>query len=141
MLDLYKNIKKRRLELKMSQDILAQKTGYTDRSSIAKIENGNVDLSYDKILLFAQSLDIKPEVLMGYSSLQSSTIQLYPIEEKIVTEYRKSDDYTKDLVHRVLKIDVQESSYPDIPDTPEDFEKKYPPVYTNSASCSRKRNA
>lgn len=65
MLDLYKNIKKRRSELKMSQDTLAQKTGYSDRSSIAKIESGNIDLSYDKILLFAKALDIEPSELMG----------------------------------------------------------------------------
>lgn len=38
MLDLYKNIKERRLALKMSQDTLAELTGYKDRSSIAKIE-------------------------------------------------------------------------------------------------------
>ena len=38
MLALYKNIKARRLELKMSQDRLAELTGYKDRSSIAKIE-------------------------------------------------------------------------------------------------------
>lgn len=38
MLTLYKNIKKLREELGMSQDELAEKTGYTSRSSIAKIE-------------------------------------------------------------------------------------------------------
>ena len=43
MLALYKNIKKRRLELKMSQDQLAAMTGYKDRSSITKIEKGEVD--------------------------------------------------------------------------------------------------
>lgn len=116
MLDLYKNIKKRRIELKMSQDLLAQKTGYTDRSSIAKIENGSVDLSYDKILLFSQALDIDPPDLMGYStdlsnsSQLNDTLQLYPIEKKLILEYRKSDDYTKELVHRVLKIDEKGDS-------------------------------
>lgn len=38
MLTLYKNIKKLREELGMSQDELAEKAGYTSRSSIAKIE-------------------------------------------------------------------------------------------------------
>ena len=37
MLPLYKNIKSKRTELKMSQDTLAELTGYKDRSSIAKI--------------------------------------------------------------------------------------------------------
>ena len=44
MLTLYKNIKKLREELGMSQDELAEKAGYTSRSSIAKIEKGLVDL-------------------------------------------------------------------------------------------------
>ena len=48
MLALYKNIKARRLELKMSQDRLAELTGYKDRSSIAKIEKGEVDLAESK---------------------------------------------------------------------------------------------
>ena len=56
MLDLYKNIKERRLALKMSQDTLAELTGYRDRSSIAKIEKGDVDISESKIRDFAKAL-------------------------------------------------------------------------------------
>ena len=37
---LYERIKKRREELGMSQDELAQKLGYKSRSTIAKIEKG-----------------------------------------------------------------------------------------------------
>ena len=48
MLPLYQNIKSRRTELKMSQDTLAELTGYKDRSSIAKIEKGEVDLAESK---------------------------------------------------------------------------------------------
>ena len=44
MLQLYANIKKRRLELEMTQSDLAQKMGYADKSMIAKIEKGTVDL-------------------------------------------------------------------------------------------------
>ena len=58
MLALYKNIKKRRLELKMSQDQLAAMTGYKDRSSITKIEKGEVDLAESKIREFAKALKI-----------------------------------------------------------------------------------
>lgn len=65
MLDLYKNIKSRREELGMSQEELAKKTEYTSRSSIAKIEKGEVDLPLSKIELFANALDISPSELMG----------------------------------------------------------------------------
>ena len=65
MLALYKNIKKIRTELKMSQAELANKTGYTDRSSIAKIENGLVDLPFSKILQFSSIFHISPLKLIG----------------------------------------------------------------------------
>ena len=66
MLELYKNIKRRRLELNMSQEELALKTGYRDRSSIAKIEKGLVDLPQTKIKLFADALGTTAPELIGY---------------------------------------------------------------------------
>lgn len=66
MLKLYSNIKSLREELGYSQDDLAKKTGYTSRSSIAKIEKGLVDLSQTKIDLFANALKTTPAKLMGW---------------------------------------------------------------------------
>ena len=65
MLELYKNIKEYRKNLGMSQAELAKKTGYNDRSSIAKIERGDVDLPQSKIMLFAKALNVSPGKLMG----------------------------------------------------------------------------
>ena len=63
-MNLYKNIKRIRTTLNMSQDELASKTGYTDRSSIAKIESGKVDIPYSKILVFADALGVSVYELM-----------------------------------------------------------------------------
>lgn len=86
MLDLYKNIKKRRTELGLSQQQLAELTGYTDRSSIAKIESGNVDLSESKIKKFADVLHISASELMGFpesdESASSSDSQGYYINQE-----------------------------------------------------------
>ena len=65
MIDLYRNIRKFRIEHKMSQDTLAKLTGYTSRSSIAKIEKGEVDLPLSKIEAFADALNVEPSELMG----------------------------------------------------------------------------
>lgn len=67
MYELYENIKKRRIELGMTQEELAKRTGYTDRSSIAKIESGKVDLTRSKIILFADVLGVSPSDLMGWT--------------------------------------------------------------------------
>lgn len=66
MKDVYKNIKKIRLEKGMSQEELAHKVGYTDRSSIAKIESGKVDLTNTKIVEFANALGVSPMQLLGW---------------------------------------------------------------------------
>ena len=66
MLELYKNIKRRRQKLKMTQTDLALKMGYADKSMIAKIEKGNVDLPQSKILAFANVLETTPGELMGW---------------------------------------------------------------------------
>ena len=65
MLALYRNIKDRRLELNLTQTDLAKRTGYSDKSMIAKIEAGKVDLPLSKIEIFAEALEISPSELMG----------------------------------------------------------------------------
>lgn len=71
---LYDNIKKLRLEQNMTQDELAQKVGYTSRSSINKIEAGKVDLSQSKIIEFASALGVTPAQLMGWRDIDGDAL-------------------------------------------------------------------
>ena len=66
MLQLYENIKKRRLELNMSQQELAESVGYKGKSMISQVENGLVDLPESMIMKFASALDTTPSYLMGW---------------------------------------------------------------------------
>ncbi len=59
------NIKKRRFELRMSQQELADAMGYKTRSTIAKIESGENDVSQKKLQKFAQVLDTTVEALIS----------------------------------------------------------------------------
>lgn len=68
MLDLYKNIKEFRMSRHMTQTELAEKTGYSDKSMIAKIEKGQIDLSQSKIEQFAEALKVSPSQLMGWET-------------------------------------------------------------------------
>lgn len=65
-MDMYEKIKKLRLQLGLSQDELAEKVGYTHRSSIGKVESGLVDLPQSKIQAFATALHTTPQYLMGF---------------------------------------------------------------------------
>jgi len=62
------NIRKRRFELKMSQQELAEAMGYKTRSTIAKIESGENDVTQKKLQRFAAVLDTTVEALVSGSS-------------------------------------------------------------------------
>lgn len=59
-------IKNLRVDKGMTQDELAQKAGYTSRSSINKIELGLVDIPQSKIISIAEALNTTPAYLMGW---------------------------------------------------------------------------
>lgn len=59
------NIKRRRYELRMSQQELAEAMGYKTRSTIAKIESGENDVSQKKLRKFAEVLDTTVEALIS----------------------------------------------------------------------------
>lgn len=61
-----KMIKERRIELKMSQRELADKMGYSNHSTITRIESGKVDIPQSKIAKFAEVLNTTPTQLMGW---------------------------------------------------------------------------
>ena len=65
-MELYKRIKQRREELGISQDELAKMLGYKSRSTIAKIEKGENDITQSKIAAFAKALQTTPSYLMGW---------------------------------------------------------------------------
>ena len=75
-------VKQRRELLGMSQDELAQKCGYTSRSSIAKIETGHVDLpGTKKLALFAAALKTTTSYLVsGISEDEISWVKISPIQ-------------------------------------------------------------
>lgn len=132
MLQLYKNIKKRRTELHLTQAELATKMGYADKSMIAKIEKGLVDLPQSKIIAFAEALHVSPGDLMGWELSDSDIANAFisddlgdiidniqdfsPYEKAHFKSYlhlleinrKKVDDYTNQLLSlQQMETDVQ----------------------------------
>lgn len=101
---LHDRIKNRRLELKMSQDELAQKTGYKTKSAISRIESGTRDITQSQIKLFAKALQTTPSYLMGWDEENSDNKTQE--EQEILEPYNKLNNagkekavsYTQDLV-------------------------------------------
>lgn len=67
-------IKFRREELQMSQEELANRLGYKSRSTIAKIESGENDLTQSKIIAFAKALNTTAQWLLDYDDLNNMPI-------------------------------------------------------------------
>lgn len=77
------NIKKRRFELRMSQQELAEAMGYKTRSTIAKIESEENDVSQKKLKKFAAVLDTTVEELIaGYSPAVPTAMLMAAAEPK-----------------------------------------------------------
>ena len=103
MIKLYENIKRLRKENGWSQDELAKRTGYTDRSSIAKIESGLVDLSESKIMEFARVFEVKPTVLMGWDSASDQMPPLPGKAQEFIDLYSSVDPEVQKTVLNFLK--------------------------------------
>lgn len=91
MLKLYENIKRLRLERGMTQDDLARRAGYTDRSSIAKIERGLVDLSQTKIKQFADIFGVSQSTLMGW--VDEETAKKNDDLVQVIVKLRKDPEF------------------------------------------------
>lgn len=114
MLELYKNIKKRRLELHLSQQQLAEMTGYASKSMIAHIESGNVDLSLSKIELFAKVLGVDPGALLGPTHHEDAApifSNLSRSEMRIVSKLRKLDAADRLRVEERIDTFLESSKY------------------------------
>lgn len=105
--ELYENIRKRREELGMSQEALARRVGYTSRSTIARIERGDITIPSDKIETFARALRVLPEYLMGWTEDEGVTVtdeDLYDPELDALVEKMKRDTQFKRRMLRYAKL-------------------------------------
>ncbi|WP_418203172.1 LexA family protein [Anaerotignum faecicola] len=66
MADIGKRIKARREQLNITQEELANKLGYKNKSTIAKIENGTNDIVQSKVKEFAAALNTTIAYLMDW---------------------------------------------------------------------------
>jgi predicted transcriptional regulator len=111
MLKLYENIKKKRIEIGMSQEELALKVGYKDRSMIAKVEKGDVDLSQSKIRAFAKALETSPSDLMGWEDAGLIADMIVKNDSKdlaILKRYNRLSEYQKKIIDSMISEMLKE---------------------------------
>lgn len=107
MIQLYSNIKLLRKAKKYSQEQLALLTGYTDRSSIAKIEQGQVDLPQSKIAEFAKVFGVSCGELMG--DVNAPTLR--SDEEQLLENYNLLDQEDQAEIRGEIKGMLKQEKY------------------------------
>lgn len=113
-------IKQYREKRGMSQDELARRMGYKDRSSISKIEkSSDKNLSLEIVQKIADILECSPLLLMGYETPQKlyevrikDGQEYTPQEKQIIATYRRLDAYRKALADGMMQAlaDKEETS-------------------------------
>lgn len=71
-MEYFERIKMLRMERGMSQDELAKRMGYADRSMLTKIEAGKVEITVKKLKQFAKVFNVDPAYLAGFSEGQEN---------------------------------------------------------------------
>lgn len=99
MPDIGKRIRKRREELEMTQEELADKLHYKSKTTIAKIENGTNDIVQSKVVEFAEALKTSPAYLMGWVDIAEETRPTKQELEKI-----KSNSYENLVIKEMKKM-------------------------------------
>lgn len=131
-------IRQRRLELGLTQGELAARMGYKSKAAICKVENGEDNITTDRITKFANALNCESAYLMGWETdpaiIPDDTVKASRIREiyklvpeeylddpafvkqimQVVNDYVMTDpsDPTKELQVEAIKTyrDIQELS-------------------------------
>ena len=94
-----KRIKKRRLEINLSQEELAARLGLKSKSTICKIERGEDNLTTDRVRSYAEALETTPAYLMGWEDTApephdpediEKAMELYEQFSRLTPEYQET---------------------------------------------------
>ena len=103
MIELYKNIRILRKKNHWTQEELASRMGYNDRSMISKIESGEVDLPQSKILEFAKVFGVNSGDLMGDDGTSSIEDAQAVRNKQFIELFENVDPVVQESVVNLLK--------------------------------------
>jgi len=104
-------IKKKRIELGWSQQELAKKAGYSDKTAISKIEHAGNEITLKQVKRIAESMSIDPAELMGWTEEQDNDSlgdrgeALNEYAKKLYEYYQKASPEIQNAVDLLLKAD------------------------------------
>lgn len=100
IIDIGEKIKQRRLELGWSQQELADRMGYTSKSTITRIEKGINDVAQKNIEKFAEVLNVSVAYLMDWDEEETAVDSL---TQQHLENYAHLNQEWKDLIDELIK--------------------------------------
>lgn len=94
-------IRSKREELGLSQEELKNKTGYSNRSMIARIERGDINITSSKIEAIAKALDTTPAYIMGWDEEESENERM----ARFYYRYEELSDLEQAMVRKIMNCD------------------------------------
>ena len=102
-------IRARREELGLTQRGLAERLGYKDHTTLARIEIGTVDLTQSKIKMFSEALGVSTAWLMGWEDSPEAAgelaaeVLLNPEVAELVPGFLRLDKSARAAVLQLVK--------------------------------------
>lgn len=98
-------IKYYREHLDMNQQELAEKVGYKNKASIARIEKGQMELPASKVVDFAKALGIEvPDLIKGLAAEARFELYADQVTELVSQTEPKPDNYLKPIMNLLIKM-------------------------------------
>lgn len=106
-------IREKRIELGWSQQELAKKAGYSDKTAISKIEHAGNEITLKQVKRIADAMYIEPSELMGWTEEPINDSQgdreeaLNEYAKLLFDHYQKASPEIQKAVDLLLKADKQ----------------------------------
>lgn len=110
-------IREKRISLDLSQTELAKRAGYTDRTTISKLEHMGNDITMKQVKRVAEALGVSSAYLMGWDNDNNVNIDVEDNANNVVRarallmyeKYLSADKDIQNVVETLLKIHQQDS--------------------------------
>ena len=119
-----RRIKQRRNELSLTQEELARRMGYKSKAAICKVENGEDNITSDRISKFANALQCSPGYLMGWEDgwageEKDETAPVFKVSDRepvvlsdderdLIFKLRALDQKRRDTIMRLIDFLIKE---------------------------------
>lgn len=108
-------IKRLRLEKNMSQEELALKVGYSDKSAICRIENGQNDVTQSKVLSLSKALGVSIAYLMDGkdTTLEDEFYTMSKVQQELflkrINAYLSTISTTNTYLNKIDELDLTQA--------------------------------